>query len=179
MSYREYLDLFIKAQDNPDANYYVVSFDVVNSSKMSNDDRLELQYRINDIVKYVYNKLLEKEIELNKQVVINDNRFFTPWTISRDRMNCNFQDPFIFGDCFEFTVLRNTVTKDEIVNLVNECKCKYNLDLDFHINDGYYETNNYEEGRDKYYRGYCLETLGEYHKPFMQKKIKKIKRKMR
>ena len=57
MSYREYLDLFILAQKNPDAPYYVVSFDVVNSSKMSNDDRLELQYRINDIVKYVYNKL--------------------------------------------------------------------------------------------------------------------------
>ncbi len=35
MAYEEYLDLYLSAQKNPKAQYYVVSFDVFDSKLMS------------------------------------------------------------------------------------------------------------------------------------------------
>ena len=175
MAYEEYFDLYLLAQEKKDAPYYMVSFDVINSKSMAKKEIIHLYENINVIVKYVYSKLLESEKKLNKQVVIKDERFFNPWNFSASKwqLNGNFMDPFIFGDCFQFTVLRDTVPKEQIVKWVNECKEKLNMKEEFHIADGYYETNNYNEGRTKFYRGYCMQILETFHKLQVQKKLKK------
>ena len=51
------------------------------------------------------------------------------------------------------------------------------IPFDFHIADGYYETNNWVEGKDKYFRGYCIDLLSNLHKDYnkeVRKKLKKI-----
>ena len=52
------------------------------------------------------------------------------------------------------------------------------MNEEFHISDGYYETNEYKEGNTKLYRGYCLQILEKYHKPEVQKELKKVKKAM-
>ena len=177
MAYEEYLDLYLLAQDNPNAAYYVVSFDVINSKQLSLEKRTILQENIGIIIKSIYNKLLEKQKELNIQTVITDERFIRPWDSRTYHWNGTYVDPFVFGDCFSFTVLRNTVTKDEIVKWVYDYKQELNMEEDFHIADGYYETNDFAEGNSLFYRGYCLQTLESLYKPQIQKELKKIKSK--
>ena len=178
MAYEEYFDLYLLAQEKSDAPYYIVSFDVINSKKTTKEENIRMHKNIDVIVKYVYNKLLEAEKILNKPVVVRDERFFKPWRreISKWSWNGNYMDPFLFGDCFQFTVLRNTITKEQIVELVNECKDRLNMKEGFHIADGYYETNNWDEAGTKFYRGYCIQTLETLHKPRIQKELKKVKK---
>lgn len=178
MAYEEYFDLYLLAQEKSDAPYYIVSFDVANSKSMKAEESIRMHKNINVIVKYVYNKLIEFEKELKKQIVIKDERFFKPWAYSyfKGNWNGNYMDPFVFGDCFQFTVLRDTISKDQIIKLVNECKDKLEMKESFHIADGYYETNNYDEALDKFYRGYCIQTLETLHKSRVQKELKKMKK---
>jgi len=159
----------------------MISFDAVGSKLMSNKENIEMHENIGVIVKYVYNKLLESEKELNKPVIIKDDRFFKPWEnrFSKWYWNGNFMDPFLCGVCFQFTVLRDTLSKEKIIDLVNRCQEKLKIKYDFHITDGYYETNNYEESNTKFFRGYCIQTLETLHKPQVQEELKKIKRKFK
>lgn len=179
MSFQEYYDLFLLAQSNPDALYYVVSFDTIGSKLLPPKEREQLTYNLLAIMKYVYSKCLEKEKELDKQIVIRDERFYTPWSPKAPYMrNGNYMDPAILGDNFEFTVLRDTVSKEEIIGWVNEYKKMINMKEEFHVADGYYETNEYGEGNTKLYRGYCLQILEKYHKTEVQKELKKVKKTM-
>ena len=179
MAYEEYLDLYLLAQNNHNALYYVVSFDIINSKSLDPKKGTVLVYNIEEIMKYVYNKLLEKEKELNRPVVIKDERFYRPWDRSVYRLNADFNDPYIAGDNFQFTVLRDTIAKKEIIEWVYECKDNLNMKEEFHIADGYYETNEYGEGNNKFYRGYCLKTLAELHKPQIQEELQKVKKRIK
>ena len=171
MSYDEYIDLYLLAQENSNALYHVISFDFVNSKSIPAKERRLLQEKIITITQYVYNKLLEKEKESNKQILVKDKRFYRPWDYSVTHTNGNFLDPVIFGDCFQFTILKDTVSKDYIIELVNKIKNDLNIQEELHIADGYYETNEYEEGSNKLYRGYCLQILQNMHKPLVKEKI--------
>ena len=170
MSYDEYLDLYLSTQERPDALFHVISFDIVNSRLIPANERKLLQEKIYIITEYVYNKLLEKEKETCKQIVIKDERFYRPWDNNKNN-NGNFSDPVIFGDSFQFTILKDTVSKDYIVELVNIIKNELNIQEEFHITDGYYETNEYEEGLNKLYRGYCLQILQNLHKPLVKRRF--------
>ena len=172
MVYPEYYDLFLIAQKNPNALYYVISFEVKKSRLLSSDKRHRLTKNLDIIAKDVYNRLLQKEKELGIQIVIKDKRFYKPWDYNKN--NSNFMDPSIFGDNIIFTVLRNTITKEEIIDWVIEDKERLNMEENINIADGYYETNEYEEGSTKLYRGYCLETVANLHKPKVQKELKKL-----
>ncbi len=178
MAYEEYFDLYLLAQEKNDAPYYIVSFDVANSKTLTTEENIRMHKNIDVIIKYVYNKLLETEKKLNKQIVIKDERFFKPWEVGVSRWsgNGNYMDPFIFGDCFQFTVLRNTVSKEQIIKWVDECKEKLNMKEELHLADGYYETNNWNESGTKFYRGYCIQTLETLHKSRVQKELKKVKK---
>lgn len=175
MAYEKYFDLYLLAQKNEDALYYMVSFDVVNSQLLNDEEKNYMHACINIIVVYVYNKLMESEKELNRQVLIHDERFFHPWdgVIPKD---LSYLDPYRWGDCFQFTVLRDTITKEQIINWVNECKEKLNMKEEFHVADGYYETNDYEESNRKFYRSYCMRTLETLHKPEVQRAIKRVEK---
>ena len=183
MAYEEYYDLYLLAQKNPNALYYVVMFDIVDSRNLSKtpEEGTKLAYNIIAIMKYVYNKLLEKEKELNRQVVIKDERFCTPWdpkAFLRNDHNC-LEPNVIRGDDFEFTVLRGTVTKEEIISWVNECKKILNIEIAFHIGDAYYETNEYKEGNTKLYRGYCFHILTELIKSDGRRNLEEVHKIMR
>lgn len=175
MAYQEYFDLYLSAQNNPEAPYYVVSFDTVNSKIMTEEERAILQRNINIIVQYVYNKLCDSEDKLQKEVVIKDKRFIRPWDFKATNWNRTFIDPLIYGDTFQFTVLRDTISKEKIIEWVNTCMEHLCMEEDFHIADGYYETNEYNEGNTKFYRGYCLQTLESLHKPQTKNELQKIK----
>lgn len=114
MVYPEYYDLFLQAQNNPNALYYVVSFDVKKSRLLPPDKRHKLTKNLDIIAKDVYNRLLQKEKELGIQIVIKDKRFYKPWVCNKN--NSNFMDPSIFADNIIFTVLRDTITKEEIID---------------------------------------------------------------
>lgn len=176
MAYEEYLDLYLAAQEKSDALYYVVSFDVVGSKMLSPEKRKKLQENIYVIVKYVYNKLIIREVDLNRPVLIEDDRFVRPWDTKMGLKYGYFMDPFVYGDCFQFTVLRNTVTKEEIVDLVDNCKNHLKMDEEFHVADGYYETNNYVDSHIKLFRGDCLHILESMHKEEIQQQLNLIKK---
>lgn len=175
MSYDEYFDLYLSAQENPDAPYYVVAFDIVDSKKMPQEKHTYLIYNFDNIMRYVYNKLLERQKELKRQVVIPDERFKRPWE-AIERPTNQFIDPVAMYDSFYFTVLRGTVTKEEIMQWVNEYLAILNIEVSFHVADGYYETNEYGEGSTKFYRIYCLNILEKLNKPHIKEKLRRRKR---
>ena len=198
MAAEDYLDLFLLAQKNEQAPYYVVSFDVVNCSSLTDDGLNQMHKNIDVIMKYVYSKLLESEKELNKQVVVKEERWIRAWDdipmpdpipVYEDSVGsvkiprlveyyASFtRDPWIIGDCFQFTVLRDTVSKDKIVEWVYECKKMLNMKEEFHIADGYYETNEWKERWNKLYRGDCLAILEQFHKPDIKRRIKREEKK--
>lgn len=98
MAFQEYYDLFLLAQEKPNALYYVVSFDTVNSKLLSVDKRTKLTYNIIAITKYVYDKLLMKEKELKKQVVIKDERFYTPWDSKELHISDGYYETNEYGE---------------------------------------------------------------------------------
>ena len=53
------------------------------------------------------------------------------------------------------------------------------MEEEFHIADGYYETNEYGEGGIKFFRGYCLQTLETLHKTRIKKELEKIAKKVK
>ena len=181
MAYEEYFDLYLEAQKKDDAPYYMVSFDVIGSQQMTAEENIKMHENHTIIMKYVYAKLLESEKALNRQVVIKDDRFFKPWEprVSGWTWNGNYMDPFSIGDCFQFTVFRDTVSKDQIIEWVNECAKELNMNEQFHIADGYYETNDYGEGGTKFFRGYCIQTLETIHKPWVKQQLKNVKRRLK
>ena len=179
MSYEDYYDIFILAQQNKEAPYYMVAFDVVGSKNVPVEDILPLRQKISYILITVYRKLEDYEKETGKQVLIKDSRFFPPWSKeARETVDHNYMDPDIIGDCFLFTVLRDTITKEQIVNWVYEAKNRVGLEQDFHIADGYYETNEFGEANEKLFRGYCMRILENYHKKETKAKIKRRKKKL-
>ena len=60
MAYEEYFDLYLKAQENPDAPYYMVSFDTIGSQRMTAEENILMHENHNIIMQFVYNKLLNK-----------------------------------------------------------------------------------------------------------------------
>ena len=84
------------------------------------------------------------------------------------------QEPFIFGDLIGFTVYRDMITTEEVIDIFNSCKKTLKIDFEFHISDGYYETNNYIEANDKYFRGYLIDLLSKLHKPHNKEVRKKL-----
>ena len=60
---------------------------------------------------------------------------------------------------------------DFIYYLYEKHKQELGIEFDFHLADGYYETNDYVEGKNKYFRGYCLDLLSTLHKKETKKEI--------
>lgn len=90
------------------------------------------------------------------------------------------EEPFIFGDLVGFTVYRDSISTEEVIDVFNECREIIGIDYEFHIADGYYETDDWTEGQDKYFRGYCIDLLSNLHKPYnesLRKELEKIKAK--
>jgi len=177
MSTFEYNDLFLKCQQT--GIYHVFTFDIKDSKKMCMKKRYDAQFQIAELILMVYKKLEKKQFEENRQILVFEDEFTK---LGEYRLNVfgYKQEPFIYGDLIGFTVYRNTITNEEIIDIFNRCKKALGVDFEFHIADGYYETNNWVEAPNKYFRGYCIDLLSNLHKPYNDKvrkqllKIKKI-----
>ena len=166
MSTFEYNDLFLKCQET--GKYHVFIFDIVESKKMNPEKRYAAQIKIIELISMVYKKIEIKQIKENKKILVFEDGF----TKLGERMKKEFgykQEPFLLGDLIGLTVYRDTISSDEVINIFNNCKKILNVDFDFHMADGYYETNNWNEANNKYFRGYCIDLLSKLHKPDNEK----------
>lgn len=166
MSTYEYNDLFLKCQNT--GKYHVFTFDIEGSKKMSYNgvnERLEVQYKIIELAMMMYKIIQEKELKENKKILVFESEFTR---LGEPRLNIfgYKQEPFLLGDVIGFTVYRDTITTNEVIEIFNKCKKALNINFEFHLADGYYETNNWVEGKEKYFRGYCIDLLSNLHKPY-------------
>ncbi len=153
MSYNEYQDMFQKAQEK--GLYHMFIFDIVNSRSYGKDlDYIEKTS--SKLILNVYNILQELEKKYNVKILhrINYN----------ENSACIDKEPFQFGDLFGFTIIKNSVDTELIYKIFEREKTLLNIYWDFHTINGFYETDEYRLGKEKYYRGYCLQQLEELSK---------------
>lgn len=171
MSTHEYNDLFLKCQNS--GRYHVFTFDIVGSKKMEHKIRYDAQYKIMELAMMIYKIIEQKELKENKKILVFEDEFTK---LGEYRLNVfgYKQEPFIFGDLIGLTVYRDSITTQEVIDIFNKCKKKLGIEFEFHIADGYYETNDWVEGKDKYFRGYCIDLLSNLHKPYNKEVRKKL-----
>lgn len=175
MSTHEYNDLFLKCQNT--GKYHVFTFDIEGSKKMENSERLKAQYKIIELAMMMYKIIEEKELKGNKKILVFESDF-TKLGEPRKNIFGYKQEPFLFGDLIGLTVYRDTITNDEVIEIFNKCKKVLNIEFEFHLADGYYETNNWVEGNEKYFRGYCIDLLSNLHKDY-NKQVRKALQKQK
>ena len=171
MSTHEYNDLFLKCQNT--GIYHVFTFDIAGSKKMERKTRYDAQYKIMELAMMMYKIIEKKELKENKKILVFEDEFTK---LGEYRLNVfgYKQEPFIFGDLIGLTVYRDSITTQEVIDIFNKCKKKLEIDFEFHIADGYYETNDWVEGKNKYFRGYCIDLLSNLHKPYNEEVRKKL-----
>ena len=168
MSSFEYNDLFLKCQNT--GLYHIFTFDIKNSKTI--DNRYEIQEKLIQMILNIYKQIQLKEQEENKKILVFEEGFVK----LGEKTNCFGlkQEPFIIGDVVGLTTYRNSISTQEVLEIFQREKENVELNVEFHIADGYYETNDYTEGKDKYFRGYCIDLLSNMHKD----KNKKLKEKI-
>ena len=172
MSYNEYNDLFIKCQDT--GKYHVFTFDIVGSKEMDDKTRYDTQILLIELAGLMYLKLFSEETKRQKRILVFDDDFCNMFDFSKPQAGFGIKiEPYIFGDMFAITIYRDSLTNEEVLDIFKKCKKMLGLTCKFHIADGYYETNEYGEGKEKYFRGYCIQLLSELHKP-QNKYVKKL-----
>lgn len=176
MSTYEYHDLFLKCQDT--GLYHVFTFDMVNSKNMSIEYRKNAQPKLISLMLKIYEKIKNIEKRTNKKILVFEDGFYSTFDHVRRGFGLK-QEPFIIGDMFGFTVYRDSISTETIYYLYEKYKKELGIDFDFHLANGYYETNDYSEGSTKYFRGYCIDVLSNYHKKEMQKELEDLKIKLK
>lgn len=162
MSYSEYNDMFIKCQNS--GKFHIFTFDIVNSQNLDNNIRNKAQKELIMLSKLLYEEIQKIEKKNNIKILLDMKELDSKIVINNE--------PFIFGDMFGFTVYRNTIEYDQVFEIFNRLLNINNIKTSYHVSDGYYETNNYEEGNKLYYRGYCIQMVSNLHKE-ENNKIKK------
>ena len=76
------------------------------------------------------------------------------------------KEPFVFGDMIGFTIYKGSLSTEEIMKIFEDIRNEHSFEYPLHIANGYYETNNYEEGDNKFFRGYCIDILSNSHKEY-------------
>jgi len=174
----EYCDLYYKAQENDSARYHVFTFDLVNSTKMSREGLNNSKVFLKEIVQETYNILKEIEKIESRNILVFEEGFKSReeyFKSPSEGFGLKFE-PFGYGDMMGFTIYRGSMTREEVLDIFDSVKRKYNYEYQLHYADGYYETNNYEEGDKLFFRGYCIDILSNLHKPYVIQKLKKTKR---
>lgn len=174
MSTCEYNDLFFKCQDT--GKYKVFVFDIVNSKLMNPDKRYHLQLKLIRLAEAMYKKIKEIEQQTNKSILVFEKNFIQ---LADNKRMTEFglkREPFIIGDMFGFTIYRDSLNDKKVLAIFHELKVKLEIEAEFHINSGYYETNDYELGNELYFRGYCIDFVANMHKEHNKQLIKRLKK---
>lgn len=177
MSTFEYNDLYLKCQDT--GLYHMYVFDIIDSKKMSPSTRKEAQIKMIDLMNKIYTKIEKIEKNTGKKILVFEEEFVT-YKSGKDYKGFGFKrEPFLFGDTFGFTTYRDSIDNNLIYSIYEYYKKELNITFDFHIADGYYETNNYSLGNEYYFRGYCMDLLSTLHKEDTIKELNILKRKLK
>ncbi|MBR2137857.1 MAG: hypothetical protein IJ966_00950 [Bacilli bacterium] len=160
MSSIEYKDLFVKCQFNKDACYHVFCYDIVDSKNISSELN---EYRFSFIkLAYKMRSVLEEmEKARNKRIVIDTSEFD-----ERFLNNGVYKDPFILGDAFCITIYRGSISEEEVNFLFYDLVSEFGIPFEFHLANGYYETNDYCKGNKLLWRGYAVDILMNLHKEY-------------
>ena len=174
MSTHKYNDLFLKCQDT--GKYHVFTFDIKESKKMILPVRQIAQYKLVKLNLLMYQEIEKLEKKENRKILVFEEDC-TKFGEARKSVFGVKQEPFLLGDLMGFTVYRGTITRDEVIKIYEKYRKELDIDFEFHLADGYYETNKYEEGSEKYFRGYCIDLLSNLHKDYNNDIRKKLEKK--
>ena len=142
----EYNDLFLLAQET--GKYHVFSFDIEGSKKMDSKTRYDAQLKLIRLMKSIYAVIEEIQEKTGRKILVFEEGFNTydeGLPLYEFGMK---QEPYFFGDTFGFTIYRDSLDKDTILWIYEYFRNSLNIDFNMHLADGYYETNNYVEGKD-------------------------------
>lgn len=144
--------------------YHLFVLDIKGSKRMNRKERVTAEIKLVKLMLMVYKELLEIEKQQNKTILVfeKDFSYFGEKRINDFGMK---QEPFLYGDAIGFTVYRDSISNDKIINIVKRIMCFLKIDFTFHFSDGYYETNEWVEANTKYFRGHCIDLLSNLHKP--------------
>lgn len=178
MGYREYKDMFYKAQKN--GKYHMFVYDIANSRK-----GFTVEERIS-VLRLIFNvyERIEKIEKAENRTILHRSEDLVECKLKRKiengvetyiydhsaEVNARFQradlyEPFyLLGDLYGFTIERGSLTEDQIDTIFEEEKTKLGIKQEFHKSNGFYETDKYEEGSELYFRGYCIQQLEEIGK---------------
>lgn len=178
MSYKEYIDLFKKAQI--DGQYHMFVYDIINSRKnLTTEERgkivkliFEVYKRIEEIEEKEHRSILHKSKNLiqgkiKKQKTENGEIYEFDYTylIKDKRLRADLLEPFyLVGDLYGFTIQRGTLNQEQVDYIFEKERKKLGIKHRFHKANGYYETDKYEEANTKYFRGYCIQQLEKLSK---------------
>lgn len=165
-----YIKLFNEAYSK--GKYHTFVFDIKNSQKLEN--REKAQYQIIELIERIYFDLVELEKLLNKQILLHDDTYGNMF----DKIDNDFRhkyEPFIFGDAVGITILSNSISDKVLLAIYELNKREVGIDFEFHINEGYYDTDDYGLGVEKAFRGYAIKILCDYHKEYFTKYRKQHK----
>lgn len=146
MSWDEYNDMWDNAQEK--GQYHLYVFDIKGSKKSGyfRPQGEMLLYK-------VYFTIMDLEKERNITILHRNDKFN-----KGDRGD--LLEPFFFsGDLLGFTTLRDTISPEEVYSIFRKCKENLNIKLQFHYDNGYYETDDWGEALNLYFRGYCMQYL--------------------
>lgn len=163
MSTYEYNDLFLNCQST--GLYHVFTFDIKDSKLMDYKTRTNARIKLLKLITLMYNTIYQKGLNDNKQILVFNNGYVHLGLSYISDYGLK-QEPFFLGDTVGFTVYRDSITNEEVMNIYEKCKEEVGIDFEFHIADGYYETDNWVEACEKYFRGHCIDLLSNLHKPY-------------
>jgi len=173
MSSYEYIDLCKKAQ-NSNSKYHVFTFDIIGSKKMSKECRIAASIKIEALMNKIYNEIRSIEEKENRKILLKED--IVPYK-ERRLVNKKFGllfEPFLYADTFGFTVYTGSIDEEEVYNIYNKYKEELEITFSFHLNNIYYETNDYGLGGELFFRGYAIDICSTLHKEEYNKiKVKK------
>ena len=148
MSYFEYKDMFYNCQNS--GKYHMFIVDIAGSKKLDTK-------QLNECFDLIKEKMESITLFLKNEyniLHVNDSNMYMGKTY------------FQHGDLFGFVVNRGY--KKIVEDLINQEFKDFKYDI--HYNCGFYDTDNWVEGGEKYYFGYCIQQLEENSKDFLFKK---------
>lgn len=154
-----YLDLFLKCQEK--GKYRIFTFDIKNSKQMKN--RYQAQVQIFNLIDNIYSDLKQLEIKLNKKILL-DEEGYTHYTEVNNGGFAFKYEPFNIGDMVGLTIYNGSIDTDIVYEIFEKNKKQLNIDFDFNINSGVYETDDYGQGNKECFRGYCIQIVSNLHK---------------
>ena len=177
MSWDEYKDIYKNAQ-NRKCPYKAFLIDVVNSKRIFSNNYPKYK-KLHKLFNYISIELLKANKDTNKQIFRNDennklclliknrNKYENSGIFvlkgNEDYKNL-ISNTMILGDCACYFTNNNTITDDKFMDIVKNGIKKLDIDFDLHFISAQYETDKYEEGGKKLYKGYMLQILEHFSK---------------